>query len=371
MDPTRHKNIGRITLSNEETILSALEKMDMMERKLLIIKKNEKFIGLLSIGDIQRAIIKNLSLETLVKDIIRDEIRVAYINDCMEKVKADMIEKRIECMPVLDKDSNLVDVIFWEDIVVGKSDLSEKICIPVAIMAGGKGTRLKPLTNILPKPLIPVVDKTIIEDVMDQFVKTGCHEFYISLNYKADMIKDYLNSINNPAYRMHFFQEEKPLGTAGSLYLLSDKLSSTFFVTNCDIIVKQDLAEVYKYHKDNQNDITIVAALKHYQIPYGTIESGNNGILTSLSEKPEITFKINSGVYILEPETLSLIPRNEFFHITDLILKIKRKKGRVGVFPISEKSWCDYGLFENLPFNNKNHKGSDFNFNSDSILPYQ
>jgi len=353
MNPTTQKNIEKITLHGEETILFALKKMDILERKLLIIIKNNKFIGLLSIGDIQRAIIKNLSLETLVTEIIRDDIRVAYYNDNMEKVKADMIEDRIECMPVLDKNTNLVDVIFWEDIVTGKIDLQEKIKIPVVIMAGGEGTRLKPLTNILPKPLIPIVDKTIIEDIMDQFVKTGCNEFYISVNYKAEMIKHYLESLNNPAYHLQFFQEVKPLGTAGSLYMLSDKLSSTFFVSNCDIIVKQDLAEVYKYHKGNKNDITIIAALKHYQIPYGTIESGNSGILTSLSEKPEITFKINSGIYILEPETLSLIPRDKFFHITDLILKIKRKKGRVGVFPISEKSWQDYGLFENLPFNIK------------------
>lgn len=350
MDPFTQKNIEKITIKGEETILFALKRMDILERKLLIIIKNDKFIGLLSVGDIQRAIIKNLPFDTLVTSIIRDDIRVAYIGDDKEKIKADMIEERIECMPVIDKDSNLVDVIFWEDILGGKTDLFERINIPVVIMAGGEGTRLKPLTNILPKPLIPIVDKTIIEDIMDRFVLAGCNKFYISVNYKAEMIKHYLESLHNPAYSLQFFQEEKPLGTAGSLYLLSDKLSSTFFVTNCDIIVKQDLDEVYKYHKDNKNDITIVAALKHYKIPYGTIESGIDGILTSLSEKPEIVFKINSGVYILEPDTISQIPQDEFFHITDLILKIKRKKGRVGVFPISEKSWQDYGLFENLPF---------------------
>ena len=132
-------------------------------------------------------------------------------------------------------------------------------------MAGGEGSRLKPLTNVLPKPLIPVVDKTIIEDIMDQFVMAGCNEFYISLNYKAEMIKQYLQNLNNPDYHFHFFQEEKPLGTAGSLYLLAGSITSTFFVSNCDIIIKQDLADVYNYHKENKNQITIVAALKHYQ----------------------------------------------------------------------------------------------------------
>jgi CBS domain-containing protein/GTP:adenosylcobinamide-phosphate guanylyltransferase len=339
MNPTTQKKVEKITLNSEETILFALKKMDILERKLLIVIKDEKFIGLISIGDIQRAIIKNLSLETLVKEIIRDDILIAWSDYNKEKVRAEMIENRIECMPVIDRNNNLVDVIFWEDIVGGKIDLLEKINIPVVIMAGGEGARLKPLTNILPKPLIPVFEKTIIEDIMDQFVKFGCNEFFISVNYKAEMIKQYLMNLKNPSYHFQFFQEEKPLGTAGSLYMLSDKISTSFFVTNCDIIVKQDLSEVYKYHRDNKNDITIVTALKHYQIPYGTIESGVDGILTSLS-----------GVYILEPETLSMIPKDEFFHITDLILKIKGKKGRVGIFPISEKSWLDYGLLENLPF---------------------
>jgi dTDP-glucose pyrophosphorylase/CBS domain-containing protein len=354
MNPNTREKIEKITIQGDETILFAMKKMDILERKLLIVIKDDKFIGLVSIGDIQRAIINNLSLETQAKDIIRDDILVAYTDENKGKVRATMIDGRIECMPVLDRYKNLVDVIFWEDIVGGRIDTHEKLNVPVVIMAGGEGTRLKPLTNILPKPLIPIFDKTIIEDIMDQFVLAGCNEFYISVNYKAEMIKQYLQNLNNPSYRFHFFQEEKPLGTAGSLYLLSDKINSAFFVSNCDIIIKQDLGEVYKYHKDNNNDITIVAALKHYQIPYGTIESGVDGILTSLSEKPEITFKINSGVYLLEPETLSLIPKDEFFHITDLINKIKNNNGRVGIFPISEKSWQDYGLLENLPFMIKN-----------------
>lgn len=344
------EKIDKITLHGEENILFALKRMDVLERKLLIILQGKRFKGLISIGDLQRAIIRDLPMDTKVTELIREDIRVAKIGDSREKIKAEMISERIECMPVVDLKNNLVDVIFWEDIIGGQFNLTGKINIPVVIMAGGEGTRLKPLTNILPKPLIPIFNNTIIEDIMDQFVKAGCSKFYISVNYKAEMIKNYLKSLKNPNYNFHFFQEEKPSGTAGSLSLLAGKITSTFFVSNCDIIIEQDLAEVYNYHKANRNDITVIAALKHYKIPYGTLESGSNGILTSLSEKPEITFKINSGVYLLEPHTLSSIPPNEFFHITDLILKIKKMKGRVGIFPISEKSWKDYGLLENLPF---------------------
>lgn len=356
MDPNKRKKIEKITLNGEESILFALKKMDNLEKKLLIILSGDKFAGLLSIGDIQRAIIKDIPLETMVKDVLRDGIMVARPDDNEGETRLKMMEERIECMPVVDDQNILVDVIFWEDIISGEVKIREKLDVPVVIMAGGEGTRLKPLTNVLPKPLIPVVDKTIIEDIMDQFVKSGCREFYISLNYKAEMIKHYLQGLNNPDYHFHFFQEEKPLGTAGSLYLLSDKISSTFFVSNCDIIIRQDLADVFKYHTENRNKITIVAALKHYKIPYGTIESGAGGQLTSLSEKPEITFKINSGVYVLEPDVLPLIPKEKFFHITDLILKLKNKKEKVGIFPISEKSWLDYGLLENLPFVNSGRK---------------
>ena len=343
--------IESLILNGEETILYALKKMDMLERKLLMVIRDNKFIGLVSIGDIQRAIIRNLPLETLVKQILRDDIRVAYTNDDPDQIKSTMMEFRTEIMPLLDQQNNLVDVLFWEDMfLTAVNKTAEKINLPVVIMAGGEGVRLKPLTNVLPKPLVPIGEKSILENIMDRFVDAGCNRFLLSVNYKADMIQYYLSSLHNTTYHIEYFREDKPLGTAGSMYLLKDKIQSTFFVSNCDILIDQDLIELYNYHRDIQNKITIVAALKHYQIPYGTIESGDQGLLESLSEKPEITFKINSGVYLLEPETLQLIPENTFFHITELIKKIQHHGGRVGVFPISEKSWTDYGLLENIPY---------------------
>jgi NDP-sugar pyrophosphorylase family protein len=133
------------------------------------------------------------------------------------------------------------------------------------------------------------------------------------------------------------------MGTAGSLSLLKDRIHETFFVSNCDILIEQDYSEILRYHKENKNEITLVAALKHYPIPYGTVEAGENGQLIALKEKPELTFKINSGMYILDPHLLNEIPDNQFFHIIQLIEKVKKRKGKVGVFPVSEKSWRDIG----------------------------
>jgi len=133
------------------------------------------------------------------------------------------------------------------------------------------------------------------------------------------------------------------MGTAGSMSLLKGKIDTTFFVSNCDILIEQDYSEILKYHREQNNEITLVAALKHYDIPYGTLKTGKDGQLKALEEKPALNFKINSGMYVLEPSLLDEIPKDEFFHITHLIEKIMKRKGKVGVFPVSEKSWKDMG----------------------------
>jgi NDP-sugar pyrophosphorylase family protein len=217
------------------------------------------------------------------------------------------------------------------------------INLPVVIMAGGLGTRLKPLTNILPKPLLPYGNSTILESIIQRFAKYGCRDFFLSVNYKADLIQYYFDSLEVKNYNLTLFGEPIPLGTAGSLSLLKDTLTSTFIVSNCDSIIDEDYSEIIKCHKSQNNELTIVASLKQFTIPYGTLESGDNGELISLQEKPELTFLINSGLYVLEPHLLDEIPENTFFHMTHLIEKVKTGGGKVGVFPISEKSWTDIG----------------------------
>jgi len=344
MKAEKRKKIEEIKIEASESIRSALKKMDQTYKRLLIVFNQNSFTNVLSIGDIQRAIIRNQSLETPIKNILRKETRVARENETFEDIKMQMLKYRTECMPVLNNAKQLIDVYFWEDIFPAEEKrIQRNLQLPVVIMAGGRGTRMKPITNVLPKPLIPIGEKSILEHIMDRFTEIGCNEFYLSVNYKAEMIRHYFKQLKNPKYKIDFFEEDKPLGTAGSLYLLKEKINQTFFVSNCDIIIEEDYGEIYDYHKRNKNDITIVSALKHYPIPYGTIETAENGILQSLNEKPELTFKINSGMYIMEPQMLDKVPENTFFHITKLIEKIKNEGGKIGVFPVSEKSWKDIG----------------------------
>ena len=331
-------------IDQSDTILVSLKRMDQIDRKLLLVFSGEQFTGLISIGDIQRAIIANKPMNTQVGNIIRSNIRVARTIDDPEEIRRLMLQHRTECMPVLDENDTLAEVIFWEDLFPHEARRMEyRLGYPVVIMAGGKGTRLKPFTNILPKPLMPLGEKTILEHIMDRFTAIHCDHFYLSVNYKADMIRYYLDTLNNSTYHIEYFQEEKPLGTAGSLFLLKGILKTTFFVSNCDILIEEDYGSIAEYNKEQGNELTLVAALRHLKIPYGTVETAEGGQLTSLIEKPEVTFKINSGLYILEPHLLNEIPENTFFNITDLIEKIKARKGKVGVFPVSENSWRDVG----------------------------
>lgn len=326
------------------SILDALKKMDAERCKLLFVFEGDKFRSILTIGDIQRAIIKAVDLSSPVSCIVDTNKVFASNREGFNSICERMRRMRTECMPVLDANGNLVDVVFWKEAFSdGKEgDSREKIDLPVVIMAGGKGTRLRPITNVVPKPLIPIGDKTILEEIMDQFEGIGCKQFYMSVNYKSDMMRFYLDQLNH-TYNIEFFEESMPMGTIGSVSLLKGKINTPFFVSNCDIMIDQDYRDVYDYHKTNYNDITIVTAVKSIRIPYGVIETGENGLMTGLKEKPEKTYMINTGVYVLNPDLIDEIPENTFFHITDLMEKVKNDGGRVGCFPVSEGAWRDMG----------------------------
>lgn len=330
-------------ISIHDSILSALKKMDGHRTKLVFVFDGDKFESILTIGDIQRAIIRHSSLTDSISTILERDKIYASDKESLDDIKRVMVKELIDCMPVLNEQGEIVDVLFWEDVFSNTVVQNrKKINLPVVIMAGGKGTRLKPITNVIPKPLVPIGDKTILETILDQFEEIGCTKFYMSVNYKADIMKYYLSQLDHK-YDIEFFQEDKPLGTIGSVSLLKGKITTPFFVSNCDSINEQDYRDVYDYHLSNHNDLTIVTMVKSFKIPYGVIETGEDGLMTALSEKPELTFQVNTGVYILNPSCIDEIPKGEFFHITQLMEKIKARGGRVGCFPVSEHSWKDMG----------------------------
>lgn len=325
------------------SIIQSLKEMDEKKVKLLLVFDDDKFVSILTIGDIQRAIINGVDLNNPIISIISTKKQFVSPNESNEDIRQKMLNLRSECMPVVDEDGNLADVYFWNDFFKhSEQQYREKINLPVVIMAGGKGTRLKPITNVIPKPLVPVGDRTILEEIMEQFEGIGSKRFYMSVNYKSDMMRFYLDQLPHK-YQIEFLEETKPLGTIGSVSLLKGKIATPFFVSNCDILIDQDYRDVYDYHQKNENDITIVTAVKSICIPYGVIETGDDGLMVGLNEKPEQTYMINTGVYLLNPDLIEKIPKGEFFHITHLMEKVKEQGGRVGCFPVSEGAWKDMG----------------------------
>lgn len=335
--------IKDLIISTSLSLIESMKMMDKLHTKTLFVFNGDNFKGLLTIGDIQRAIIAGYQLNTAISDILDTHKIYASVNDSEQAISESMERLRAQYMPILDLNGKLVDVALWTDFFKGdRSQRKADINIPVVIMAGGKGTRLKPLTNVIPKPMIPIGDKTILEEIMNQFEFIGCKKFYISVNFKVDMLKFYLENLEHE-YDVSFFQEDKPLGTIGSISLLKGKINTPFFVSNCDIVIDQDYHDVYDYHINNRNDITLVTAVKSFNIPYGVVETAEDGLMTGLKEKPEITYMINSGVYLLNPVCIDEIPESSFFHITDLIERVRARGGRVGCFPVSEKAWRDMG----------------------------
>lgn len=343
LTPAKQQLIEKVSISGDTSLIDALKQMNCLQRRLLLVTKDGVYSGIISSGDLQRAIINKSELDTPVGHLIRPEIRVVTSASAYEDIKAEMLEHRVEFMPVVDSDGQLVDIHFWEDLFSSNSPETKLVDLPVVIMAGGKGTRLKPFSNIIPKPLFPIGDHTILEHILDRFEQQGCDRFYLSVNHKANFIRNYLNQKEIKKYNINVFEETKPLGTGGSLNLLKDHIKERFFVSNCDILIDADYADIVQFHEEGENEITIIAAVKEICIPYGTLEISEGGELVEFREKPQLNYLINTGFYLLEPHLLEEVPKDTFFHITELIEVVRERGGKVGVFPIAEDSWKDIG----------------------------
>ena len=339
-------NIQDLFIKEDLNVKDALKELDKTAKKVLFVTEEEILKGIITDGDIRRWILKNGDLTEKVSTIMNIS-PIFIFEEEINNAKDILKERMIEAIPVLNHNKKIIDVVFWNDKFNDKLNRYKDINNPVVIMAGGKGTRLEPYTKILPKPLIPIGDTPIVERIINRFCEYGSKHFYMTVNYKKNMIKAYFDE-KQKEYAVDYIEEEQPLGTAGSLSLLKGELDKTFFVSNCDILIEGNYSEMLKYHKENKNKITLISSLKHYTIPYGIIQIDDNSIVKNMVEKPEYDYLVNTGMYILEPECLDDIPENTFYHITDLINKYISNEEKVGVFPVSENSWLDMGQFKEM-----------------------
>lgn len=312
---------------------------------LYIVNSENKLVGSLTDGDIRRWILNQGKLSASVISAMNANPKKIQIND--EKIASKiMVQEGITSVPLVDENNQIIKIFFSSDSkVFEKEDVL--FDVPVVIMAGGKGTRLYPYTKILPKPLIPIGDIPIIERVITKFNDFGVEHFFVTVNYKKTMIQSYFNEISKN-YELEYIEEEIPLGTGGSLKLIKKNFKKSIIVTNCDSLILADYADIYHHHIDSTNDVTIVSALKNFQIPYGVLHTGENGILRNIEEKPKFSYFINTGMYIVKPNLINLIPNDTMFHMTQLVEMVIQRGGKVGIYPISEDSFLDMGEFQEM-----------------------
>lgn len=339
------KKFSSILIDGNAPAKDALIQLDKNKEKILfIVDEDNKLIGSLTDGDIRRRILKEGSINGKVSEICFKGTFSVNVGFEIEAIKNDIIKLQLTYVPVLDKDRRIVEFLIWDKLFDGKLKRKpkEKLDAPVIIMAGGKGTRLDPFTRILPKPLIPIGDKTILEIIIDKYLDYEVNHFYISVNHKSKIIKSYFEELN-PGYELTYLYENKPLGTVGALKQLESKIDGTLFLTNCDIIVEADYLDILRFHKENNNDVTLVASIKHYNIPYGVCEIESGGRLKHINEKPEFEFLINTGMYLVNSDLLKYIPKDEHYDMTLLIEKVRNIGKKICIYPIRENSWIDTG----------------------------
>ena len=339
-------SVRKIIISPNINLKDAMKKLSSSARGCLIIAdKNNRLLGTLSDGDVRKAILNEVKLDTIVNEIYQKNCTYVYESEYQIKdIKKIFKKNKFDLIPVVNQDKTINRIIFWEESLAKSKNKSKKplIFIPVVIMAGGKGRRLEPFTKVLPKPLIPIDDKPIIEHIIEKFTGIGCYNFFLTVNYKSKIMKAYFEE-SNLDYNISFINEEMPLGTAGSLKMITNLSESSMFVSNCDIIINTDYRDVYDYHKKNNNDITIVASEKEYVIPYGNCILDSKGFLKRIDEKPKYDFLINTGLYIINTKIIKLIPKNKIYHFTHLIESALNNKMKIGVFKVSSDEWIDVG----------------------------
>ena len=334
----------KIIINSDVTVRQAMKVLDKtMGKCLLVVDKNNKLLGTLTDGDIRRSILAGSNISGDISSSYNSKATVLVKEKYTEEeAKHYFLDLKLDVIPIVDENHLVVDYLTWSSIA-GKSKPEILLRnVPVVIMAGGRGTRLEPFTKVLPKPLVPVDGKPIIEHIIDRFTKLGCNDFYLTINYKAIILKAYFQELQ-PSYQVHFIEERDPLGTAGCLRFLDGNFNQPFFVSNCDIIIKTDYIKLYEFHQKGGYDVTLVASAKEYIIPYGTCELNSDGDLSHINEKPKYDFLINTGLYVLNPDVLKLIPKNSFYHITHMIEDVKNQGKKVGVYPIDDDAWIDVG----------------------------
>ena len=330
----------KILLNPTSTIKQALQIIDGGAIQIaLVVDKDEKLLGTVTDGDIRRGLLNNLSLTDSIETIIFKTPTICSIEDTKEKILEIALAKKLHQIPIVDKDGRLIGIKEIDELLKPEYKSNR-----VVLMVGGLGTRLRPLTDHTPKPMLKVGNKPILETIILNFKKYGFVNIILCVSYKSEIIEEYFKDGSEFGVNIEYVHENKRMGTAGALSLVKEKLNESFFVMNGDLLTNINFENMMEYHLSNNSVATMGVREYDFQVPYGVVKTDGINIV-SIEEKPVHQFFVSGGVYVLNSAVLEYIPEDEFYDMPTLFEKLIEEKEKSISFPIHEY-WLDIGRID-------------------------
>lgn len=331
-----------VLIEPETTIMQALSVIDRSGLRIALVTDREKrLLGVVTDGDVRRGILKGIGTDQTVDRVMSTRPSVAGPDEPRDQVLARMRARRLNHIPLVDDGGLVVGLETLDDLMRGERRLNW-----VVLMAGGLGTRLRPLTEEVPKPLLKVGSRPLLEIILEGFLEQGFNQFYIAVNYKSQMIKEYFGDGSRWGANIRYLEERQRLGTAGALGLLDERPSEPFFVMNGDLMTRAHFQHLLEFHQRNNAQATLCVREYEHEIPYGVVRLEQHRLF-ALDEKPVQRFLVNSGIYVLDPSVLPLIPQGKSFDMPDLFRALIAKGETTVAFPLHEY-WLDIGRVEDF-----------------------
>ncbi|WP_033068658.1 nucleotidyltransferase family protein [Thalassospira australica] len=343
------QNVDPIILKPSDKIEEAVAILDSHPARIVLVVSDErKLLGTVTDGDIRRGILSRIPFESSVSAVMNSAPTTASILDDKERLLSMMVDKVLRHVPILDQQGNLVGVETLDDLLHSK-----KIPNIAVIMAGGRGKRLRPITDSIPKPMVPVGGKPMLEIIIDRLASEGFVNIVISLNYKGEMIKDYFGDGSTRGLNIEYVEENAPLGTAGALSLINNDINEPFLVMNGDVLTQVNTRNLLDFHHAHPCMATMCVREHSYEVPFGVVNVEGHKIL-KVEEKPTSKYLVNAGIYLLDPKALNFIEKNNYLDMPTLFENIRKEDFPTHVFPIME-AWRDVGRPDDLALANEEY----------------
>lgn len=342
-----------VIVTKEKNLYETMKIIDQTSLQFaVVVDENQHLLGTVTDGDIRRGILQEEGLDVPITAIMNPQPTSAKSGLENIKYKYLMKEKKLKQLPIVNDDNQVVNVLFLDELEVSSSKNQ------VVLMLGGLGSRLRPLTNDMPKPMLKVGNKPIVETIVEGFKQYGYCNFVFSVNYKKEVIQNYFLDGTAFGVTIDYVEEQKRMGTAGALSLIKSRLKDPFFVMNGDLLTQVNFNQLMQFHIEQGAAATMCVREYEYQIPYGVIET-NGTDLVAIKEKPVHRSFVNAGIYVLSPLVLEMIPQNQFYDMPTLFEKIMDKGLKTSVFPIHEY-WLDIGKTSDFERANSFYKSEEY-----------